>query len=70
MRRIKVIGRLPGRGFVPVTDLSRLDGASRGWRGVKQTPAMSDCCSKSAGSCSRLRRGGERAEKLAITSAA
>jgi len=70
MRRIKVIGRLPGREFVPVTDLGRARrGEQRMARG-EQTPAMSDCCSKSAGSCSRLRRGGERAEKLAITSAA
>lgn len=38
-RRVKVIGRLPGEHSCLALVWAVLDRASRGWRGVRQTPA-------------------------------
>src|SRR5438105_4269145 len=51
-RRVKVIGRLPGERSCVSLMWAVLDRASRGWRGVAQTPAACACCRTFAASSS------------------
>jgi putative transposase len=56
-RRTKVIGRLPGERSCLSLVWAVLDRASRGWRGVTQTPAGSGSSKTSAATCGYRRTG-------------
>jgi putative transposase len=50
-RRTKVLGRLPGERSCLSLVWAVLDRASRGWRGVTQTPPVSACFRTCAATC-------------------